>query len=1195
MTEDHQQSEFTLSELDVSVESDDEVAFGKEIQRIVADLRDNIVSEERVVDIIRDEESIHSDDSVEREDPEPFTKGRVIKPILEHLDYPYLSREAGDYADERGEQADYSVSLRDHSDISGQRMLIEAEPLNKGLEQDQHGLGQVRSWLRYRPFEADYGIATDGMRWVLIKYEESSHSFSPIADVDLRPLFNDVYENLSSRRDPVEDVLTEEHLQIVDDFLSIFHFDNFTTVATDLTNLIKETKRKITEDFYEEYIELVFGITDEESSGRDTDNCLVGNGVEVPHRASEEDRRLFSVELMNRLMFIKFLEDSEIVEDRLLRQLKKRHESGNHLSNFYNTYIQPLMYDVFNERPHLRRDEIRNQPELQQIPYLNGGLFRKNRENEEDYNVTDSILERIVSLLEEYQFSTTGGVGELDPSVLGTVFEKTINYLAGEQGRQKELGAYYTPDEVTLYAAQKNVQPLLLERLKKVLRDEWGWRKGETEQYGNLFNLIESLSEANADVPKSLLEEVNSFYVLDPACGSGHFLTSVLGEILAVREALWSKIPEQQETYLMKKNTVLNNLYGVDIVDSGVEITKLRCWLSIMSEMTQTDVDKLDEGELALPNVAFNIRQGNTLVGYNSTGRLREVDRESGTHQQPLSEINEKSITALVEERQEKVNEYKQKFGQAAEKLEDEIDCSDKEYNGRLNEKLLDDFRNEGVSIQETVNGIESPSHPTDHIHSLKLDLSNPISSADKDSLDDQFRDSKGLRINPGNGGYVSITMSHDYLNRTPDGRVDDMIDEVGSGNIGSVEYERYLVEEDLLESDFFHWTLEFYEVFDEEDGFDLVIGNPPYGIDVSEEEYALSDFPDTNHSSVVFISRAESLTRENGRITYVVPKPLTYADQWESAREDLLNKDLHSLIDLREAFEGVRQEQVVISLSSEQLDDDVTVGRREEGENGSTFVERDYDQMSFINECFFMWVNEENSSLYSKLGGYKTFEEREFADAIKGVDRFKDYLTGDPDDLLGYRGDDIKQFRFGSKSYLDPDIKNKGNFHLAAYGEQKVIFQRILAHVTNPTDQVIIQAAIDNDGACTTDTAIHAGSEDHSLELLCGLLNSNLFGWYAYNAIYNRAIRSMDLTPTYFSQFPAPPKSDDEIDQEAVEKIESAVEDITDATKADPGTIMSRFADLNEEVYELYDLSEKEIELIESEAPSYRETLVGG
>jgi hypothetical protein len=85
-----------------------------------------------------------------------------------------------------------------------------------------------------------------------------------------------------------------------------------------------------------------------------------------------------------------------------------------------------------------------------------------------------------------------------------------------------------------------------------------------------------------------------------------------------------------------------------------------------------------------------------------------------------------------------------------------------------------------------------------------------------------------------------------------------------------------------------------------------------------------------------------------------------------------------------------------------------------------------------------------------------------------------------------------------------------------------------------------------------------------------------------------------MDLTPTYFSQFPAPPKSDNEIDQGAVEEIESAVEDITDATKADPGTIMSGFADLNDAVYELYDLSEKEIEIVESEAPSYRETLVG-
>jgi len=326
-----------------------------------------MVSEDRVVDVLRDGESLHADDSAEQEDPEPFTKGTVIEPLLEDLDYPYLTREAGDYADERGEQADYSVSFRGHTQIDSERLLIEAESINKELEQDKHGLGQVRSWLRYRPFEADYGIATDGLRWVLLKYDEDTHSFNYIREVDLQPVFVTIYENLATQRQPLDEVLDEEDLELLHDFIEAFQYDNLIKIASEVGQVIKQKKKDITEDFYEEYIELVFGITDEDSEGRDTEACLVGYGVTAPDGADEEDRRLFSVELMNRLMFIKFLEDSEVVQDGLLRELKQEHEDGSHLSNFYRTFVQPLIYDVFNTRPEQRPDQIREGKSLRQF------------------------------------------------------------------------------------------------------------------------------------------------------------------------------------------------------------------------------------------------------------------------------------------------------------------------------------------------------------------------------------------------------------------------------------------------------------------------------------------------------------------------------------------------------------------------------------------------------------------------------------------------------------------------------------------------------------------------------------------------------------------------------------------------------------------------------------------------------------
>ncbi len=1176
------QSEFDLSELGTSVSEDAPLELAHGIQDIVENIRERMVGEGRVVDVLRDGETLHAEDSVEQEDPEPFTKGTVIEPLLEDLDYPYLTREAGDYAEERGEQADYSVPFRGHSQIDSERLLIEAEPMNKELEQDKHGLGQVRSWLRFRPFEADYGIATDGLRWVLVKYDEDSHSFNYIREIDLQPVFVTIYENLATQRRPLEEVLEDDDLELLHEFIEGFQYENLITIASEVGQVIKQKKKAITEDFYEEYIELVFGITDEDSEGRDTEACLVGDGVTAPDGADEEDRRLFSVELMNRLMFIKFLEDSEVVQDGLLRNLKQEHEDGNHLSNFYRTFVQPLIYDVFNTRPEQRPDQIQERDEFYTIPYLNGGLFRENRENEKEYNVSDAILEQIVEFLESYHFSTTAGVGELDPSVLGTVFEKTINYLAGEQGTQKELGAYYTPDDITQHTAKTTIQPVLLERFKDVLKDEWGWREGEVEHYNDVFELIEGLSPGNEDVPKSLLDEVDEFYVLDPACGSGHFLTSVMGEILAIREALWDRCNEDPRTYTLKKNTVLNNLYGVDIVGSGVEISKLRLWLSIMADVSKEDIDDLETGDLALPNVAFNVRQGNTLVGYTNTNRLREVDEESGTQQQPLHEYVGSSIEELVQERQEKVNEYKELYGSEAGRLEAEIQEDDEEYNRRLNEKLIRDFKDAGITIEVEID--DTSDLDTSSVHSLAIRLSDPLDDGEKEALDDQFRTETGMRVNPGNGGYVSLTFNHNYLTNTPEGRIDEIVEEIGEGNIESIEIERYLTMDDLEDTSYLHWSLEFYEVFENQGGFDIVLGNPPYGIDIADAESALSEYPDDNHSAMVFATRSESLVRDEGRIAFVVPKPLTYAHAWTSAREDLLNKDLHHLIDLRESFDGVKQEQVILMYSTSEPDESVWVGNREEEKE--TFNEWHYEQSAFTKECLFMWVDDENRDLFKKLQGYDTFSDADFAEATKGIDRFKSYL--DDDGLPAYRGDDVGQFRFVNTSYLDESITDRSDFHLAGHGEEKVVFQRILAHVTDP-DRVIIQCAIDYDGGCVPDTSIHASPEGHSLELLCGLMNSSLFAWYTYNLIYNRAIRSMDLTPIYFGRLPVPPEFDDD----HIEEIESLTQDIQKLDGSNAAEILDKYEELNEEVYSLYNLNEEEQELVEAETPAHEETLV--
>jgi len=98
--------------------------------------------------------------------------------------------------DDRGEQADYAVSLRDIPNIDSSRLLIEAEPLNKPLENRGHGLDQVKSWLSQRDLSLTTGLrrtASGGSSSGTTPTHTPTTSFR--LTLDLRTVFRALYEN----------------------------------------------------------------------------------------------------------------------------------------------------------------------------------------------------------------------------------------------------------------------------------------------------------------------------------------------------------------------------------------------------------------------------------------------------------------------------------------------------------------------------------------------------------------------------------------------------------------------------------------------------------------------------------------------------------------------------------------------------------------------------------------------------------------------------------------------------------------------------------------------------------------------------------------------------------------------------------------------------------------------------------------
>ena len=321
----------------------------------------------------------------------------------------------------------------------------------------------------------------------------------------------------------------------------------------------------------------------------------------------ENDRRWYASVILNRLMFVYFLQYKGFVDgnENYLRDKFEEFEDRN----FYRDFLRVLFFKGFAKASVNRTPEEKKK--LGEIKYLNGGLFAKHWiEKKYEISIANEAFGKTLALFEKYSWNLDDSPGgkddEIRPEVLGYIFEKYIN--------QKEFGAYYTRPEITEYLCDRTINKLILDKVNAEKR----WQFGSIEEL--LFNL-------DADPCLFLLEGIlPKLSLLDPACGSGAFLVAamrtlinayaaVIGRIEFVKSPSVTKwlqtIRDEHPSiqYYIKKRIITDNLYGVDIMEEATEITKLRLFLALVASAAT-----LEELE-PLPNVDFNIMAGNSLIG----------------------------------------------------------------------------------------------------------------------------------------------------------------------------------------------------------------------------------------------------------------------------------------------------------------------------------------------------------------------------------------------------------------------------------------------------------------------------------------------------------------------------------------------------------------------------------------------------
>ena len=655
---------------------------------------------------------------------------------------------------------------------------------------------------------------------------------------------------------------------------------------------------------------------------------------------AQGDRDWYASLMLNRMMFVYFVQKQGFLDediDYLRNRLKMVQEQGGggRFQQFYRLFLLRLFHEGLGQPEAQRAPDLAAL--LGRVPFLNGGLFDVHdleRDNP-GISIPDAAFERVFDFFDSYRWHLDERPhredNEINPDVLGYIFEKYVN--------QKQMGAYYTKEDITGYISRNTVVPFLFDAAKKecpvafgpdggvwrLLQDDpdryiypavghgiawsarqpaapcpldkpfdlpediaagiedvskrggWNapapddyalptetWREvaarrtryeevraklasGEVQKINDLITLnldIERFARdviAQSEGPELLRafwHAMRDVSVLDPTCGSGAFLFAALnileplytaclegmrgflddaerserkrspGHLSHFRRILEQVDKHPSERYFILKSIVLNNLYGVDIMGEAVEICKLRLFLKLVAQL-----ESYDQIE-PLPDIDFNIRTGNTLVGFTSLEAVRQAMTvmPNGQHRQVFPEDQE-----------------------ALDRINEEAEIASAAFN---------QFR-----WQQTMFGGE-------------------VTSADKQALRDRLRS-------------LDDELDH-YLAR-----------EHGVDLNKAVAYDTWSASHQP-----FHWFVEFYGIMSK-GGFDVVIGNPPYVESRSVSEYKVRGYRTESCGDLYAytLERVRELSHVDSWIGYIVPLSCFSVERFAPIQQLYLNEMSHLFI----------------------------------------------------------------------------------------------------------------------------------------------------------------------------------------------------------------------------------------------------------------------------------------------------------
>ena len=422
-----------------------------------------------------------------------------------------------------------------------------------------------------------------------------------------------------------------------------------------------------------------------------------------------------------------------------------------------------------------------------------------------------------------------------------------------------------------------------------------------------------------------------------------------------------------------------------------------------------------------------------------------------------------------------------------------------------------------------------------------------------------------------------------------------------GNSLIGSDFYDQmemnFLNDEEKLRINVFDWKTEFKEIMDN-GRFDVVIGNPPYGADLTKDErnYLKIKFDENNSDTAAyFLLVASKLISNRNYFGFIIPKSFSYASNWQDLRQKLIN-DLVQIVDCSKVWTNVKYE-MVISIFIKNSSNNFYDSYKRTGSNIRKIGSIDkalYKDFDFVVNG----VSNEEINLGIKIKHDKSSLNYYVSNDRGGM--FQKEVKG-KGDLKVLGGKQINRY------FILNEIKGKVSaqnldIDKSLIRKNSILVQNIIAHIANPIPHIKITATagefiIDQDNYAILDTVNQlTNKSNYSSLLFLAILNSKLINWYCYKFIFGNAIRTMHFDSPTTAKIPIPSeeglKSNETIINDIVGKVEIIKDLYSELHKfKTPHEKISKERELgillkqiDQLVYQLYGLTEDEIRIVEGE-----------